>query len=123
MYVCIFHGYNLTPVVGSQARLMKSNECVGIATLVEGDVLHGHKVPTSYRKVFLEAIKQGISPELKGQFEDDCLCIGQFTVQSNGVYLKYTCTMKLCTIYMKSNIPCTIYRTYVNEYLNVNFTI
>ena len=72
MYVCIF-------LLLQFSQLNKGSECVGIATLVEGDVLHGHKVPTSYRNVFLEAIKQGISPELKGPFEDNCLCIGQFT--------------------------------------------
>ena len=31
----------LTVVVGSQARLMKDNECVGIGTVLDGDMLYG----------------------------------------------------------------------------------
>ena len=69
---------NILPVVGSRVRLMKGNECVGIATLVDGDDLHGHKIPKSFKKVVLEAIKPETFPELKGPF-DEYLCIGQFT--------------------------------------------
>ena len=60
-------------------RLMKGMECVGIGTLVDGNMLHGHSIPKHFRKVVLEAVKPGIPPELKGSFEDDCLYNGQFT--------------------------------------------
>ena len=69
----------ITLIVGCQVRLMKGMECVGIGTLVDGDMLHGHPIPQHFRKVVLEAVKPGMSPELKGPFEDDCLSNGQFT--------------------------------------------
>jgi len=58
---------------------LKGKECVGIATQMEGDVLHGHKIPKNYVKVLLEAIRPNFPAEIKGPFEDDFLSIGQIT--------------------------------------------
>lgn len=69
----------LTSAVGSRVRLMKNKECVGIATIVDGNVLHGRTIPRDFRKVMLVAIKPGLTPEIKGPFEDDYLCNEQFT--------------------------------------------
>jgi len=69
----------LTVVVASRIRLMKNNECVGIGTVLDGDILHGHKIPKGFKKVVLEAVKPRLPPEMKGPFEDDFLCTGQFT--------------------------------------------
>ncbi len=69
----------VTPAVGSRVRLIKGNECAGIATLIDGDTLHGYTFPRTFQKVILEAVKPGVPPELKGPFEDDCLCNGQIT--------------------------------------------
>jgi len=69
----------LTSTVGRRVRLMRNKECVGIATIVDGKILHGHTIPRDFIKVMLDAIKPGLTPEMKGPFEDDYLCIGQFT--------------------------------------------
>ena len=55
---------------------MKNNE---IGTILDGDMLHGHKIPRGLTKAVLEAVKQGLPPEMKGPFEDDFLQKGQFT--------------------------------------------
>ena len=52
---------------------------MGIAHLVDSDVLHGHKVPVNCRKILLEVIKPRMPPKIKGPFEDDYLTVGQYT--------------------------------------------
>lgn len=58
---------------------MENKECVGIATIVDGMILHGRAIPRDFRKVMLDAIKPGLTPQIKGPFEDTYLCNGQFT--------------------------------------------
>ena len=58
---------------------MKGKECVGIAQVVDTDVLHGRKIPAHYRKILLEVIKPKMPPKIRGPFEDDYLTVGQFT--------------------------------------------
>ena len=73
------HYMLLISAVGRRVRLMINKECVGIAKIVDGKI-HGHTIPRDFIKVMLDAIKPGLTPEMKGPFEDDYLCIGQFTV-------------------------------------------
>ena len=40
-------------------------ECVEIATIVDGKILHGHAIPRDCRKVMLDAIKPGLTFEWK----------------------------------------------------------
>lgn len=47
-------------------------------TLHGYSTLHGHSISNNYRRIVLKAVKPGI-PEIKGPFEDDYLCNGQFT--------------------------------------------
>ena len=65
--------------IGRRVRLLIGTECVGIAQLMEGDQLHGHKIPRNYTKVMLEAIKPNLPPPIKGPFDGTYLNIGQIT--------------------------------------------
>ena len=46
---------------------------------MDGDVLHGHKIPANYTKVILEAIRPKVLPEIRRPFEDNFLSIGEIT--------------------------------------------
>ena len=58
---------------------MKGNECVGIGIILDEDMLHGRKIPSTFKKVVLEAVKPRLPPEIKGPFDDDFLCKDQIT--------------------------------------------
>ncbi len=74
------HTYSITGCETQKVTLLSSRgHTVGIASLVDGDTLHGRAIPAGYSKVVIEYVKPGTLPMIRSNFDEEELSAGQFT--------------------------------------------
>lgn len=61
--------------------LSKNGLSVGIGKVcLEQDIIHGQSIPTDHIKLIIDYIKPGTKPLFPTKFDNDELCIGEFTL-------------------------------------------
>ena len=77
LYYCHTHS---TPPLSRVSLMSSSGEVVGIASIVDGTLLHGRALPSGYIKVIIDQVQPGILPHpLLATPFDEPLASGQFT--------------------------------------------
>lgn len=70
----------LKPWPGQEVNLVASDSrVVGRGTVMEGNKLHGHEIPSSFLKVTITKIDTGVTPLLRTTFDEPYLTVGEFT--------------------------------------------
>jgi len=83
---CSDHTYCVS-LEGSEARvkpgqtvhMLRNTSIVGKAKTMEGNRLHGHIIPDSFIRVFIDTIEENIPPLFRTTFDGPCLEAGGIT--------------------------------------------
>jgi len=71
---CVDHTFSILCSENQSSR----GQAVGIASIVDGNMLHGQVIPHGYTNVVIEYIQLGTMPKITN-FDEEELCAGQFT--------------------------------------------
>ena len=69
----------IKPLPGQNVKLLQNARVIGLGQVADGNILHGHEIPTSFIKVVITRLDANIVPLFKAAFNPPYLSLGEHT--------------------------------------------
>ena len=69
----------IKPLPGQNVKLLQNSHVIGLGRVTDGNILHGHEIPTTFIKVVITNLDANIVPIFNAAFNPPNLSVGEYT--------------------------------------------